>query len=525
MKKTLSMILAALLVMSGLCAVPAEQGMFEEDAVVEEQLVGLTADVATDEDEAMEPEEAKPEEAEPEEAEPEEAEEAEPEETETPEADEENEENGTAEEEPEEIIAVTKEEQEAFMEADADVVTATEAFCGKLSVLLFAADPIAEGDIITLKAMVSEANMTYSIDWQRLVNGEGETELKWKTVASGEAYTLTAEKELENVKFRALLTAEDGTTLTSGAITLTIAQEEIAEDVIEEAEEAIQSEAETEETEEVTEAETETEEESTEEETIIIEETAEEESEDTAETEEATEPEETEEAAEPEETEEAAEPEETEEATEPEETEEATEPEETEETAEPEEEIAEPEVKPAPAKAEAAVVIDDYKTPLGEDDFMTISLDALEEDSEVALREEADGLSAILESMGEGSELTVIAIEGDWALVVCGDVQGYVYLGDIADYLEEDADEETVVEKKVLIFSSRRSVMKSGETVKLTSELKGYDGIEVEYCWKCDRHDGLGFVEVEDGNGSEYEFIATAKTLRYDWQLKVTPID
>ena len=54
MKKTLSMILAALLVMSGLCAVPAEQGMFEEDAVVEEQLVGLTADVATDEEEAME---------------------------------------------------------------------------------------------------------------------------------------------------------------------------------------------------------------------------------------------------------------------------------------------------------------------------------------------------------------------------------------------------------------------------------------------------------------------------------------
>ena len=149
---------------------------------------------------------------------------------------------------------------------------------------------------------------------------------------------------------------------------------------------------------------------------------------------------------------------------------------------------------------------------------------------DVDVREEPDGLSAIFTTLPEGAEVTVIAVEGDWVKVEVDGEIGYIYIDDLAAYLDtqkEEDEPETVdpqppkTEKKVTIFSSRRSMMTEGEPVVLTSKLEGFEGCEIRYTWTCDKHDGHGFQPVPGANSASYSFPATAESLSWDWQLKV----
>ena len=198
-----------------------------------------------------------------------------------------------------------------------------------------------------------------------------------------------------------------------------------------------------------------------------------------------------------------------------------------EEIEEPVEEIAEP-VRAAEAHAEdeaEVVEIDEYDTAMGVNDFQNIVVSG---DVEINVREDADGLSAIFVSLTEGAELTVIAIEGDWVKVLVGEQIGYIYIDDIVDELELPEESETVaeakaeaVEKKVTIFSSRRSVMKRGETVELTSKLEGFEDCEaISYQWECDKGDG--FAPVNGATGDTYAFSADSESLSWDWRLIVS---
>ena len=167
--------------------------------------------------------------------------------------------------------------------------------------------------------------------------------------------------------------------------------------------------------------------------------------------------------------------------------------------------------------------VEEYETPMGAFETQTIVIPA---DAVIDVREAGDGLSPIFVSLEEGAEITVIGIEGDWAVVMIGDQIGYIYIDDIADQLvlpevEEPETEEIVVEKKVTIFTSRRSVMKSGETVELTSKLEGFEDCEViEYQWECDK--GEGFEKVPGANADTYTFTANKMSLSYDWRLRVS---
>ena len=263
---------------------------------------------------------------------------------------------------------------------------------------------------------------------------------------------------------------------------------------------------------------------------------------------EATEPEATEpEAAEPEATEpeatepEATEPEATEpEATEPETTEpEATEPEATEpEAAEPEtteykaieSEVTEPEEEPAdgePAeKTEIPVavneVVEDIDLDEETEDYETIILKDLGETT-ICLREEADGLSAIISDLNDNAEVAVISVEGDWVKVIANNRIGYIYIDDICSYLElqtEETEENNKAEMKVTIFSSRREIMEEGEPVYLTSKLEGFEDCEeILYIWKVDK--GYGFEAIEGANEETYTFTASEESLTWDWHLTV----
>ena len=168
------------------------------------------------------------------------------------------------------------------------------------------------------------------------------------------------------------------------------------------------------------------------------------------------------------------------------------------------------------------VEIEELATPLGVDVFRNVTLTAGEDFEAVNVRENADGMSAISAALPEDSEITVIKVEGDWAMVVADEQLGYIYNKDLEKYIDLPEDEEAEhPEKKVTIFTSRRSVMRSGEEITLTSELEGFENLDVEYQWERDAHDGSGYQPVEGANSDSYSFEASAETLSCDWRLKV----
>ena len=149
------------------------------------------------------------------------------------------------------------------------------------------------------------------------------------------------------------------------------------------------------------------------------------------------------------------------------------------------------------------------------------------------IREEPDGMSVILTTVSKDSEIEILEQTEDWVLVMAEGEQGYVFAADIAELLQNDTQqvEESAEETnqadvntenmKVTIFTSRRKIMKLGETVYLTSILEGFEECsEIYYQWECDK--GEGFRPVEGANEDTYAFSATAESLNWGWRLLVT---
>ncbi len=165
-------------------------------------------------------------------------------------------------------------------------------------------------------------------------------------------------------------------------------------------------------------------------------------------------------------------------------------------------------------------------------------------ETETAVRIAADGMSEIFTTLAEGTEIEVLAVEGDWLQVSIDDAIGYIYTGDAevlndeepaeeeiaeetekteeADDESEDTPEEQVVEtpKKVTIFTSRRTIMMPGEMITLTSKLEGFEDAQtITYQWECDKGDG--FEPVEGANSDSYSYPCDTETLSWDWRLLV----
>lgn len=82
--------------------------------------------------------------------------------------------------------------------------------------------------------------------------------------------------------------------------------------------------------------------------------------------------------------------------------------------------------------------------------------------------------------------------------------------------------EKKPVERQVRIYSSRKDVVIENEIIELTSELIGFDDVEVQYQWQVDRGDGKGWVDVEGANRSKHSFVARKDTILYNWRLVIT---
>lgn len=152
------------------------------------------------------------------------------------------------------------------------------------------------------------------------------------------------------------------------------------------------------------------------------------------------------------------------------------------------------------------------ETPLPEE-----SAEESQPKREIAVRREANGMSEVILTVTDVSEVSILAVEGDWVKVAVSGVVGYIYIDDIGVPQSTDAPRTEI---RVTIFTSRRAVMTPGETVTLTSKLEGdLDGLEIRYQWECDK--GQGFEAVPGANDSTYAFAASVETLSYDWRLTV----
>ena len=172
---------------------------------------------------------------------------------------------------------------------------------------------------------------------------------------------------------------------------------------------------------------------------------------------------------------------------------------------------------------EESLEIEDYETPLGLGMSIVLENTGDAEAAPVDVREGADGMSAIFTSLPEAAEITVIAVEGDWVSVTVNGKPGYIYRKDlegIAGLTETEVID--AAQPKVTIFSSRRSIMHVGETITLTGKLEGFGDADVTLQWEKDVHDGTGYQPIEGADEADYDFIASAESLSWDWRLTVT---
>ena len=131
------------------------------------------------------------------------------------------------------------------------------------------------------------------------------------------------------------------------------------------------------------------------------------------------------------------------------------------------------------------------------------------------LRADADGMSEIIYTFEEEAAVTILDEVEDWLYVTTADdISGYLFKADVSFENESDG------ERKVTIFTSRRSVMQVGEDIILTSVLEGFDDVVVSYQWQCDK--GSGFEAVEGANDPSYTYQASVESLSWSWRLMVS---
>ena len=89
----------------------------------------------------------------------------------------------------------------------------------------------------------------------------------------------------------------------------------------------------------------------------------------------------------------------------------------------------------------------------------------------------------------------------------------------------EEPEAPAQVERKVMIYSTRKDIVTEGDIIELTGALIGFDDVPDEaitFQWQMDRNDGRGWVDVEGANKWYYKFIANKETILYNWRLIVT---
>ena len=404
------------------------------------------------------------------------------EEAEEPEADADD--TAESEEEPEEAAEPETGDDEAEEPVTEDEETA-EVFTGSLFAKIVNEDPIVEGDTVLLRATVSNANLEYTLSWQRLDTREIDPE--WEHISGRDLYEFTATAQTPFYRYRVRVLVADQVVLTSKEFQITLAEPE-EEQELEVTEETVEPEetTEPEETEAVEEPE-------------AVEEVTEEVTEETAEEDEAAE-------------------EVAEEVTKPEETETVEEPQVTEEETEPAENEAE--TVPAPAKQPSAE-LPEVETPEDEEPVYVYERD---EDGALVLDENGDPIVTVLGDAeipatyqrNENGEL-VLDENGD-PIPTQTVPQDAVKIMTLDDVLSED--------RKIDLYASWNNETPAlGGTVTFVAVLKGYDNLVYDVQWQ-ESADNTNWTNIQREADPEmiptrYSVIVTEDNYANYWRVQV----
>ena len=527
MKKILAVLMAVLMLSSVMFAAladefdPADTEDFVEVESFEEE-IPEEEPAADPEPAEEEPEEELVADPEPEEEEPEEELVAEPEIVEEESEEEPAAEPEIAEDEPEEELVaepeIAEDESEEELVAEPEIVEeepeeepAAEpepaedeeiAFTGTPDQLKVSQSSFEAGEIIRLKANVSNANMDYSISWEQMELSDPDE--IWNSIngASGDVYELEATADCNGYAFRYVVEAEDGTVLASNPLILVVTVPEEEEEIAEE--EAVEEQPAEEQPAEEQPAEKQAVEEQVAEEQPVEEQPVEEQP---AEEQAVEEP-----AAEELVEEEAAEEQAAEEAEE-----------ETEEEQPVEEEKAEEQEKET---APAAAAVKDT-----ENEEELIASEPVDEEKIFYVYKRDENGALILDE--EGNPIALTDGEEEIPVTFQRDENGELVLDEDGDpiptatvpadatkklTLADALDENRTIDIYVS-WNNEKPALNGGVT--FIAVMKGYDNLEYTLQWQQSQ-DNENWYDISDANDFRYEEIITRENYKDFWRVRVT---
>ena len=151
-----------------------------------------------------------------------------------------------------------------------------------------------------------------------------------------------------------------------------------------------------------------------------------------------------------------------------------------------------------------------------------------EEGGSVNIRAAASMDAEIIGKLTSGMSVTTLGAEGDWTKIRADGVTGYVYSAflRIPEPVEEAPAEEAApvaAERAVRVSSTLSEVVNPGDTITMSCELIGFDGLTVQLQWQ--QNSGGGWRDVDGANGRSLSYTASQETVNSRWRVLATVVN
>ena len=148
-----------------------------------------------------------------------------------------------------------------------------------------------------------------------------------------------------------------------------------------------------------------------------------------------------------------------------------------------------------------------------------------EEGGSVNIRAAASKDAEIIGKLTNGMSVTALGTEGDWTKIRADGITGYVYSSflRIPEPVEEAPAEEVApvaLDRAVRVSTTLGEVVNPGDTITMSCELIGFDGLTVQIQWQ--QNSGGGWRDVDGANGRSLSYTASQETVNSRWRVLAT---
>lgn len=151
-----------------------------------------------------------------------------------------------------------------------------------------------------------------------------------------------------------------------------------------------------------------------------------------------------------------------------------------------------------------------------------------EEGGSVNIRAAASKDAEIIGKLTNGMSVTALGTEGDWTKIRADGITGYVYSSflRIPEPVEEAPAEEVApvaLDRAVRVSTTLGEVVNPGDTITMSCELIGFDGLTVQIQWQ--QNSGGGWRDVDGANGRSLSYTASQETVNSRWRVLATVVN